>query len=115
MRQINRQINGQIDRKSNRKINGKINSQIRYGRLLPTFLAAAMTVAALTGCGNEKQPADSEAITLLDPVTASANTEKAAYRSLYDYQTYSGTVYPGMTEYSFAQDVSFYEIGRAHV
>lgn len=108
MRQINRQINGQIDRKSNRKINGKINSQIRYGRLLPTFLAAAMTVAALTGCGNEKQPADSEAITLLDPVTASANTEKAAYRSLYDYQTYSGTVYPGMTEYSFAQDVSFY-------
>ena len=59
----------------------------------------------MTGCGSRQQVEASDSIELLEPVSAAANTEAAAYRNIYEYKVLAGTVYPYIREYSFTQDV----------
>ena len=55
----------------------------------------------MTGCGSRQQVEASDSIELLEPVSAAANTEAAAYRNIYEYKVLAGTVYPYIREYSF--------------
>mgnify|MGYP003308235868 FL=1 len=54
----------------------------------------------LTACGKEAEDVGAD-ITLLEPVGAVLNYETVAYRSIYDVQTFSGGVYPVVTEYAY--------------
>lgn len=54
----------------------------------------------LTACGTEAEDAGAD-ITLLEPVGATLNYETVAYRSIFDVKTFSGGVYPLVTEYSY--------------
>ena len=69
--------------------------------------AIAAVLAVLTGCGRTETPVGSESIELLDPIHASANTEKAAFRHLYEYETFMSVVYPKTETYAFGKDVTF--------
>ena len=40
----------------------------------------------MTGCGSRQQVEASDSIELLEPVSAAANTEAAAYRNIYEYK-----------------------------
>ena len=54
----------------------------------------------LTACGKEAEDVGAD-ITLLEPVGAVLNYETVAYRNIYDVQTFSGGVYPVVTEYAY--------------
>ena len=50
-------------------------------------------------------------ITLIEPVNATSNYEKAAYRTIYDAQIYSATVVPYIEEYSSEYGMTFDHYG----
>jgi len=75
--------------------------------ILYRMTGIVMALSVLSGCGQEKKPTSSEAIELLEPVTASANIEKVARRDLYDYETFVGVICPETEVYSFEDNVTF--------
>ncbi|MGN0143315.1 MAG: efflux RND transporter periplasmic adaptor subunit, partial [Roseburia sp.] len=76
-------------------------------------LFMAGTLGLTAGCGETETEEASASIELIEPVSAAANTQKAAYRRLYDYKVLAGTVYPYVQEYSFSQSVVLTEYGKA--
>ena len=67
-------------------------------------LLALLLAASICGCGQEvQQTGTGNTIELVEPVTEGVNGEKAAYRNIYNYKTYSAAIYPVITEYSYAK------------
>lgn len=67
-------------------------------------LLALILAVSLCGCGQETQQAGAnEGIALLEPVVEGVSGEKAEYRNIYNYKIYSASVYPVITEYSYAK------------
>jgi HlyD family secretion protein len=68
-------------------------------------------LVSLIGCsmkqGTKLQP---EKVDLLEPVNIQMNTEKAAYRNLYNAKVYSATVVPVTEEYAFEYSTNIEEI-----
>ena len=79
---------------------------MKKNKLFVILLIGVITLANLSGCA-EKTVSSSSNITLLNPANASVNSLKPSYRNLYQYQTYAGTIYPAITEYSFGKNVNF--------
>lgn len=71
----------------------KKNRRIAIAVILSILVQAA-------GCGSAPVMQDTQEIELLEPVATLANTERAAYRNLYNYKVLSGFVYPAVTEYA---------------
>lgn len=67
-------------------------------------LLALVIAVSLCGCGTEAQQtgAGSE-IALVEPVVEGVSGEKAEYRNLYNFKTYSASIYPMIKEYSYAK------------
>ncbi len=61
---------------------------------------------ALTACGSKPEDVGAD-IPLLEPVGATLNYEAAAYRSIFDVKTFSGGVYPLVTEYAYDASQKF--------
>ncbi len=67
-------------------------------------LLALLLAASLCGCGKEAQQTDAgSTIALIEPVVEGVIGEKAEYRNIYNFKTYSASVYPVITEYSYAK------------
>lgn len=69
----------------------------KWQKLIIVQLSLMLT---LTACGSKAEDAGAD-ITLLEPVGAKASYETVAYRSIYDVRTFSGGVYPLVTEYAY--------------
>lgn len=65
-------------------------------------LVLMSVLIAISGCGVQEE-AITEEIELLEPISAIYITEPAAYRSLYDADTYSSNVLPLIKEYAFEE------------
>ena len=63
-----------------------------------------LCIVMLCACGRKEISSDK--IELLDPVSATSNTEKVAYRDLFNYRLYSGFVLPYVEEYAFAKNAT---------
>lgn len=71
-----------------------------------SLLLSVMLCVSLTACGNESaEIMNNNKIELIEPVNMVANVEKAAYRNLYNCEVHSASVFPTVTEYSFAKDM----------
>lgn len=71
-----------------------------------SLLLSVMLCISLTACGNETtETVNNNKIELIEPVNMVANVEKAACRNLYNCEVYPASVYPTVTEYSFAKDM----------
>ncbi len=69
-------------------------------------LLALILAVSLCGCGQEAQQTGAGTeIALLEPVVEGVSGEKAEYRNIYNYKTYSASVYPVITEYSYAKAI----------
>ncbi len=67
-------------------------------------LLALMLAASLCGCSGEAQQTGAGAeIALVEPVVEGVSGEKAEYRNIYNFKTYSASIYPVITEYSYAK------------
>ncbi len=75
--------------------------------LLYRMTGIVMALSILGGCGQEQKQTGSESIELIEPVTASANIEKAARRDLYEYETFLGVICPETEVYTFEDNVTF--------
>lgn len=73
---------------------------IRKGNLAVILLCILVGVC---GCSGVQQEAVIEEIELLEPMSAIYVTEKAAYRNLYDADTYPSNVLPYIEEYAFEE------------
>ena len=74
-----------------------MRKQLRKGLLIQLSV-----LLVLSGCTGSGKSVDTGAdIVLLEPVGAVGSYETAAYRNIYDAVTYSGGVYPVVTEYAY--------------
>lgn len=80
---------------------------MRKKRILSIWCFCCMLVS-LTSCTTTTQvlKTEPERIELLEPVNAQVNTEKVAYRNLYNTKVYSATVVPVTVEYSFENNAN---------
>lgn len=78
-----------------------------------SILLGVSLVLSLTGCGNTAGTVvdSKDAVELLEPVNAAANTEVAAGRNLYSNVVYSSYVLPYVVEYSFDENATFDSYG----
>ena len=77
-----------------------------------SLLLSAILILSLAGCGKEEVVSNQGTdITLIEPVNATSNYEKAAYRTIYDAQIYSATVVPYIEEYSSEYGMTFDHYG----
>lgn len=77
-----------------------------------SLLLCGILALSLVGCGKEavNQSAGSN-ITLIEPVNATYNYEKAAYRTMYDAAIVPATVVPYIEEYSSENGMTFDRYG----
>lgn len=80
--------------------------KIRYGKKIKSMCCLLLTLS-LCGCAGSGQEMGEEDIVLLDPVNTAAEYEEAACRTIYDVTVYSGSVFPYVAEYSFAENEKF--------
>lgn len=80
---------------------------MKKSRVLYKITGIALALSVLSGCAKTESKTGSEAIELLEPVNASEKMEKAAYRNLYEYETFVGVVYPETETYAFDGSVTF--------
>ncbi len=67
-------------------------------------LLALMLAVSLCGCGADaKQTGAGAEIALVEPIVEGVSGETAEYRNIYNFKTYSASVYPMITEYSYAK------------
>ena len=71
-----------------------------------SLLLSVMLVLSLCGCSQEVQETTGKNIELIEPVNITTNVEKVTYRNLYNYENFSATVYPTVTEYSFNKNMT---------
>ena len=72
-------------------------------RVISSLLACVLAFS-FAGCSGEaKETAGEAEVALVEPVVEGVSGEKAAYRNIYNYKTYSAFVYPTVTEYSFSK------------
>lgn len=71
-----------------------------------SLLLSAVLVLSLCGCGQEVQETTGSNIELMEPVSLTSNVEKAAYRNIYNFENFTATVYPTVTEYSYTKNVT---------
>ncbi len=72
-------------------------------RVISSLLACVLAFS-FAGCGGGAEETAGEAeVALVDPVVEAVSGEKAAYRNIYNYKTYSAFVYPTVEEYSFSK------------
>lgn len=83
---------------------------MKIKKTLVGLLLATMCAGSLSGCGDKKEYNPSDDMELHEPVNASANTEKVQCRDIRKSNTYVGTVYPEVIEYSFSKAVTIDEI-----
>lgn len=82
-----------------------------FKRITASVLTAAMIATLVTGCGEATDDGKNENITLEAPVGVTADYAIAAERDMYEYDVYSSSVNPLITEYSFAKDQRFKKYG----
>lgn len=79
-------------------------------RVISSLLACALAFT-FAGCsGTAEETSQDAGIALVEPVVEAVSGEKAAYRNIYNYKTYSGFVYPTVTEYSFTKSTQLEEM-----
>lgn len=78
-------------------------------RVISSLLACVLAFT-FAGCGGGAEETAGEAgVALVEPVIEAVSGEKAAYRNIYNYKTYSAFVYPTVTEYSFSKTTQIEE------
>ena len=82
-----------------------------FKRITASVLTAAMIAILVTGCGEATDDGKNENITLDAPVGVTADYAIATERDMYEYDVYSSSVNPLITEYSFAKDQRFKKYG----
>lgn len=83
----------------------------KYNRFIASLLVAAMLSTSLAGCGTTEDDGKNENIELNNPVGVTAEYAIVSERDMYEYDVYSSSVNPVITEYSFAKNQTFKKYG----
>ena len=83
---------------------------MRKKKILCIWIFTCMLVSLISCSMNQGPKNQPEKIDLLEPVNIQMNTEKAAYRNLYNTKVYSATVVPVTEEYAFDYGTNIEEL-----
>ncbi len=78
-------------------------------RVISSLLACVLAFSCVSCGGGAEEASGAAEVALVEPVVEAVSGEKAAYRNIYNYKTYSAFVYPTVTEYSFSKTTQIEE------
>lgn len=80
-------------------------------KIIASLLVATILSTSLIGCGASEDDGKNETIVLNNPVGVTAEYAIVSERDMYDYDVYSSSVNPAITEYSFTKNQTFKKYG----